>query len=124
MKRIIFGVTLLTAVACANAQASPPSRTFYKGSNFLRLTPSEQMGYLQGVIDGFDTAPDLYNDQDSPMRLAIYKCSKAMDLHGKQLYTIVSNYMQANPERWEYSMGELVLFAMAQSCKKVGIPIN
>lgn len=115
---------VLTALSSgATAQSVYVPHGFETGNDYQQMMPLERQRYAAGVLDGYMAAPMLAV-RDLPVVRALQRCDEKMALTDVQLQAIIDRYMADNPERWGDDMGELVLNALINACRKIGAPIS
>jgi len=121
MRKLIVMAALAMAPAAVIAQGSDqPSEThgraFFKGGDYLRMSPDAQSGYVAGVIDGILFA--------SPFVDIFEHCFERLQLTPDQLKTLADRYLASDPELQKADMRFLVFQATLFKCHGVKKPFN
>lgn len=88
-----------------------PGRALFKGSDYLRMPPDEQLGYVSGVIDGI-----LFH---SPFVDIFEHCFERLRPTPDLLKTIADRYLESEPKLQQADMRFLVFHATLLTCQGV-----
>src|SRR5579864_6732716 len=117
MRKLLVMAALAIAPAAVIAQGSGqpsdthPGRALFKGSDYLRMSPDEQLGYVSGVIDGI-----LFH---SPFVDIFEHCFERLRPTPDLLKTIADRYLESEPELQKADMRFLVFHATLLTCQGI-----
>ena len=107
------------ALACALLSAGEAAAI--TGSDYQRLSPSERAMYVAGTLEGWIVADTVMRARPSPMFSTtfgqIVRCVSGR-LSTAEVRTIVDRFVSRNPGERKHDMGQLVLLALNDACRK------
>lgn len=96
--------------------ASLGVKAFITGNDFLRLDSAQQLVVVEAMLDGIDFAA--YISANDHLVKSLNGCTEGMT--GGQAAAIVKKYINDNPAKWDWQMGNLTFNAMKSACKERG----
>lgn len=104
-----------SAVVIAQGSGQPSDthagRALFKGSDYLRMSTDEQLGYVSGVVDGI-----LFH---SPFVDIFEHCFERLRPTPDLLKTIADRYLESEPNLQKADMRFLVFHATLLTCQGV-----
>jgi hypothetical protein len=126
MRKSMAGLVLAAALTIMPAAAHAGDLivgTAITGNDYLALSPTMQIGYVMGVLDGFRFAPALAGS-NLPITHRMTVCMTALRATNGQYRAITNRYLQANPALWGQGMHTIVYQALEDACQQVGQPLS
>lgn len=117
MRKLIVMAALAIAPAAVIVHVSDqpsdahPGRALFKGSDYLLMSPDEQLGYVSGVIDGI-----LFH---SPFVDIFEQCFERLRPTPDLLKAIADRYLESEPRLQTADMRFLVFHATLLTCQGV-----
>jgi hypothetical protein len=91
---------------------------FFNGHKYLELNDNYRKMYLAGMADGINLSP-IFGETEQDINWVWYRpCTEKTTKSGKQIRTIVDNYLNAHPEKWDLGINIIYFQAMLEICKK------
>lgn len=119
--KTVLVACLVTVGACISVPATADDtslgvKAFLTGNDFLRLDAGSQAIVIEALLDGMGfTAFISANDH---LVKGLNGCIEGMT--GGQATAIVKKYINDNPAKWDWQMGNLTFNAMKGACKERG----
>lgn len=111
----------LGSVALACALLSAGEAAAITGNDYQKLSGSERAMFVAGAFEGWLVADTVMRARPSPLFSTtfgqIVRCVSGR-LSTAQVRTIVDRYVSRNPSERKQDMGQLVLLALEEACRK------
>jgi hypothetical protein len=112
----VYGYVALACIALSAGEAAAIT-----GNDYQRLTPPERALYVAGTLEGWIVADTVMRARPSPMFSTTFgqvvRCVSGR-LSTAEVRTIVDRFVSRNPSERKQDMGQLVLFALNEACRK------
>lgn len=94
------------------------SKGFLNGHDFREMGEHGKHKYLIGMYDGIFLSP-FYGASNQNKDWNWYlPCATRLIRSSEQLKTIIDNYLNAHPEKWNDFMNTIFFFSMKEACGK------
>jgi hypothetical protein len=114
--RKAYGYVALACIVLSAGEAAAIT-----GNDYQRLTPQERAMYVAGTLEGWIVADTVMRARPSAMFSTtfgqIVRCVSGR-LSTAEVRTIVDRFVNRNPTERKQDMGQIVLLALEEACRK------